>query len=60
MRDHIKQSRVRDMSVTWLTLKNQSHAYLRQTTLEQKLKEKMTYLQNLMEEEIRDVQDASQ
>ena len=60
MRNHIKHSRARDMSVTWLTLKNQLHAYLRQTTLEQKLKEKMTYLQNLMEGGIRDVQDASQ
>jgi hypothetical protein len=48
------------MSVTWLTLKNQLNAYLRQITLEQKLKEKMTYLQNLMEGGIRDVQDASQ
>jgi hypothetical protein len=48
------------MSVTWLTLKSQLHAYLSQVTLEQKLKEKMTYLQNLMEGGIRDVQDASQ
>ena len=46
--------------MTWLTLKNQLNAYLSQITLEQKLKEKMTYLQNLMEEGIRDVQDASQ
>jgi len=46
--------------VTWLTLKSQLHAYLSQVTLEQKLKEKMTYLQNLMEGGIRDVQDASQ
>ncbi len=60
MRKHIKHSRARDMSVTWLDLKNQLHAYLRQTTLEQKLKEKMTYLQNLMEGGIRDVQDASE
>ncbi len=46
--------------MTWLTLKNQLHAYLSQRTLEQKLKERMTYLQNLMEGGIRDVQDASQ
>jgi hypothetical protein len=46
--------------MTWLTLKNQLHAYLSQITLEQKLKEKMTYLQSLMEGGIRDVQDASQ
>jgi hypothetical protein len=48
------------MSVEWLTLKNQLNAYLRQITLAQKLKEKMLYLQNLMEGGIRDVQDASQ
>jgi hypothetical protein len=60
MRNHIKRSCPRDMSVDWLVLKNQLHAYLRQTTLEQKLKEKMTYLQNLMEGGIRDVQDESQ
>ncbi len=49
-----------DISVTWLTLKNQLNAYLSQVTLEQKLKEKMTYLQSLMEGGIRDVQDASE
>ena len=38
----------------------QLHAYLRQTTLEQKLKEKMTYVQDLMEGGIRDVHDASE
>jgi hypothetical protein len=60
MRNHIKHSRARDMSVSWRTLKNQLHAYLSRVTLEQKLKEKMTYLQYLMEGGIRDVQDASQ
>jgi hypothetical protein len=47
------------MSVTWLTLKNQLHAYLSQVAPEGKLKEKMTSLQDLMEAGIRDVQNAS-
>ena len=60
--NHIKQSRVREMSVSWLTLKMQFTFYLNSSgnTLEQNLKNRMTNMQQLMNEGISQVQDHEQ